>query len=285
MQRFCCSLLALIGVIVVLATRSEAGPLDPPGAPASTDAVRVPGTPIAAPTTISVPGHYYLTRNLSVSGSSALTIDADDVTLDLGGFTISGTDGVSTSGISVLVRERVTIRNGTVRDAATGISAVNGRKLRLQNVRAHSNLTGLSIGEDAVVEDCMVTANSTGINISGARAVVRRCQVSANTSSGIATNPMNLGIVIEDSIIKNNNITQFPAQGGIRADNSDRMTIRNNDFDSNGVADIQLTSTDDTVVIDNVLNCPTSVIDTGTNNFFPISVADPHTNRTHRAAC
>ena len=79
----------------MLATGALGGPLDPPGVPGSTDSVRLPGTPISGPTTIAQSGHYYLTRDISVPRLvSGVVISANDVSLDLGGFTISGDDTV-----------------------------------------------------------------------------------------------------------------------------------------------------------------------------------------------
>jgi hypothetical protein len=41
-------LAAGIGIIAMLAPGARGGPLDPPASPASTDGVRLPGTPITA---------------------------------------------------------------------------------------------------------------------------------------------------------------------------------------------------------------------------------------------
>ncbi len=50
------------------------------------------GTKITSlPYTISSPGFYYLTGNLSYTGSgNGITVSSDDVTLDLMGFRLSG---------------------------------------------------------------------------------------------------------------------------------------------------------------------------------------------------
>src|SRR5208283_1667721 len=51
------------------------------------------GTPISsAPFTITQPGFYYLSANITVSSGNAIIINADGVTLNLNGFTISSTD-------------------------------------------------------------------------------------------------------------------------------------------------------------------------------------------------
>src|SRR6266851_1180042 len=81
------------------------GNLTPPAAPAPTMkslAQIEPRTPISsAPYSISSPGSYYLTSNLSVTNGDAITITANQVTLDLNGFTLSST-APSLTGTGVL---------------------------------------------------------------------------------------------------------------------------------------------------------------------------------------
>ena len=89
-----------------------------------TDSVRLPGTPISGPTTITQPGHYYVTRDITAAPGStwAIMIDADDVSIDLGGFTLSGDDTIGSAGLFVQAsRQRISISNGTVRDFAAGV--------------------------------------------------------------------------------------------------------------------------------------------------------------------
>src|SRR5437762_3077985 len=68
------------------------GPLTPPGPPAplfKTLQQIEPRTPISsAPFTISAPGSYYLTTNLT--GGTGITISANEVNLDLMGFRLVG---------------------------------------------------------------------------------------------------------------------------------------------------------------------------------------------------
>lgn len=70
------------------------GSLTPPGQPAPTmktlDQIE-PRTPISAlPFSISSPGSYYLTGNLTATADGAsITVSADDVMIDLNGFTLA----------------------------------------------------------------------------------------------------------------------------------------------------------------------------------------------------
>src|SRR6185295_13968915 len=83
------------------------GSLTPPGAPGPTmksldqlDAKLEKRTPISSPAiTINQSGSYYLSTNLYVSSGFGIRVNADDVVLDLGGWTLTGLAG-STDGIS-----------------------------------------------------------------------------------------------------------------------------------------------------------------------------------------
>ncbi|MDQ2867099.1 MAG: hypothetical protein M3R59_01605 [Verrucomicrobiota bacterium] len=101
------------------------GDLNPPGTPAPTmkslDQIEA-RTPISsAPITISVSGSYYLTANLGVTGGDAVTISADNVTIDLGGFSISST-AAAPAGSGILLtsgRRNITIQNGFINGTVT----------------------------------------------------------------------------------------------------------------------------------------------------------------------
>lgn len=98
------------------------GPLTPPpGAPApsmkSLDQIEA-RTPITSlPFSISVSGSYYLAKNLQFDATSgdAISITAPNVTLDLNGFTISSTDGVTGNAIKVSDNlNNIAIKNGNI---------------------------------------------------------------------------------------------------------------------------------------------------------------------------
>lgn len=97
-----------------------AGPLTPPGAPApmwkSLQEIE-PRTLIASvPYTITTPGSYYLSNNLTVGTGDAITIAASGVTLDLNGFTLSSA-APSATGYAITIYggvRDVTILNGHI---------------------------------------------------------------------------------------------------------------------------------------------------------------------------
>ncbi len=87
---------------------------------------------------IDQPGSYRLTSDLTVpAGRIGITISADDVTLDLNGFTIRGAGGAGTDrGIALGARTNVEIRNGTIRDIpGSGIYAPAATAIRVIDVR------------------------------------------------------------------------------------------------------------------------------------------------------
>src|ERR1700733_13714764 len=81
----------LVSLRVMTVSVFAQGSLTPPGTPAPTmkslDQVQ-PRTLISSlPFTISAPGSYYLTANLTVTGTgNGIVVTADNVTIDLNGF-------------------------------------------------------------------------------------------------------------------------------------------------------------------------------------------------------
>ena len=117
-------LLTTVSACFLLHSAFGQGALTPPGAPAPTMKTLTqiePRTPIAtAPFTISIPGSYYLTTNVTVSSGNAITIAANGVTLDLNGFTISST-AASAAGYGIYLNScrNVTISNGHIQGGVT----------------------------------------------------------------------------------------------------------------------------------------------------------------------
>lgn len=149
-------------------------------------------TPISgAPVVISAPGRYRLTRNLAVSGGNVITIQADDVTLDLNGFTISSAarPAVGTAISLVGARRNVTIRNGSIRSLSGAgrcgfLFGISGGNPGASNIRVCDlEVTGMGVAGIAlsaastttVVERCRVRDCSVGI----VARTVRECGLDA----------------------------------------------------------------------------------------------------------
>ncbi|MHC4285828.1 MAG: hypothetical protein ACYSWZ_23060 [Planctomycetota bacterium] len=127
--KFALSTLVVAG-LAVFSLYTIAGDLEPSGPPGPTmktlEEVE-PRTPIdSLPFTIDLSGSYYVTGDLLGSPfDDGITINADNVTLDLRGFTLTGVlevqpnDGIVVNG----VHENIAIHNGVLRNWVTAIDA------------------------------------------------------------------------------------------------------------------------------------------------------------------
>lgn len=157
------------------------------------------GTRISSiPYTITAPGFYYLTQDLSMTASfgpnNAITVNADDVTLDLMGFRLYCTGSGDTIGISIQGRKNVEVRNGTVRGFPAGgiYDQIGGYSYRFINLRLENNgIWGinLSTGYYHLIHNCNITENgNSGIALTGYGCKITRNVVSKNGLRGIACN-------------------------------------------------------------------------------------------------
>jgi len=148
-----------------------AGQLSPPGPPTSGTMKplseiepRIPIRQADIPLTISTSGSYYLVENITAS-QNAINVFADDVTIDLQGFTIKGSDSVGSCGFNMFGRRNVEIRNGTIRDFSTALSdtSTGCQDLSFVNLRVISNLANgiVATGSNVLVEKCTLSQNGS----------------------------------------------------------------------------------------------------------------------------
>ena len=167
------ALLALSPLNPHLSTIFAQGALTPPGAPAPTmkslDQIEA-RTPISSlPYTITNPGSYYVTANLTgVSGYDGIDITTNDVTVDLNGFTLQGVAG-SLNGIKVVnPATNMVVCNGALDFwGRSGMNASNGyygqfARLRIVgcNTAGAIGSGGLYAGNNCVVTGCTVSGNN-----------------------------------------------------------------------------------------------------------------------------
>ena len=168
------------------------GSLTPPGAPAPTMkslAQIEPRTPISSlPFTITSGGAYYVTTNLAgVSGTNGITISANDVRLDLKGYSLvavpGAIDGILVSGN----RTNLWIGNGTVRGwSYDGIDALNSQASVFTDLNIiGSGNTGLRSGKAAVVSRCAGIANTQEGFLAFDGCSLSQCVALNNGASGI----------------------------------------------------------------------------------------------------
>ncbi|MBU4233609.1 MAG: hypothetical protein KKF43_13920 [Proteobacteria bacterium] len=173
------------------------------------------GTKITSvPYTISTPGFYYLSGNLTFSaGGQAISINADDVTLDLMGFSLTYSGTSDAIGIYVQGRKNVEIRNGTVRGFSSGVveASNNAINYRAINVRATGNNTGfLFYGTNHLIKGCNASNNSN-VGIYLRSGIITDC-VASNNNYGInVSGPSN----VLGNAAFNNNIQNFKFGMGV----------------------------------------------------------------------
>ena len=189
LTRHCICLFSCL-LIPALGLRAQ-GPLAPPGAPEPTmksldeiyasiasvqtavtgaapaiaraetrvDVLTLPGTALAHHQ-ITQPGSYYLGGNLAMSKTVGIAIVADDVTLDLNGFRISGVSGTGVE-LAGGIRQ-TTIRNGAIDGLYYGVSyasEIPPEKTWCDQLQvAGSFTTAIKVGNSARITRCSATS-------------------------------------------------------------------------------------------------------------------------------
>lgn len=153
------------------------------------------GTAITSvPFVITSPGLYYLPNNLTSSGTTnnAITVGADDVTIDLMGFCLTGPgkgSGPNNNGIIVAAGQKnVEIRNGSIK--AFGLDGIQSQSdctsIRVVGIRVRdTGGWGINLhGNDQLVMDCAVNMGAYGIYV-GFSSLVKGSQVVGSVGGGI----------------------------------------------------------------------------------------------------
>ena len=120
----------------------------------------------AQPTVLTVCGNvgtgsYVLGNNISTTGT-CLTLNGDDITIDLNGFTIDGDDGAGDVGITFgsFQRRNIVIRNGTIRDFDIGVGCGSCVDSKVEWILAFSNGIGIQVGNNSNVSHNIANSNS-----------------------------------------------------------------------------------------------------------------------------
>jgi hypothetical protein len=195
------------------------------------------GTKITyVPYIIEQPGFYFLTGNLTYSGTgNAITVNTDNVTLDLMGFKLTGPGyyaGANFHGIYISGHTNVEVRNGSLWGFAYAVheDSANGKQHRIINIRVAKggspldNLNGIILsGQNHLIKDCSSMNNWDGIGLD-----------SGLISDCVATNNARLGIWINGpgsvlgSIACNNSFANFSFGKGTGIENTTSILVDRN---------------------------------------------------------
>lgn len=185
--------------LVLLVGNAIAGPLTPPAGPVNStmksmtevepriavNATNTPGNSMFK-FRITQPGSYYLTSNLEQQfAGGGIEIAAQNVTLDLNGFSVQSTSQNSGVGIQSNGGVAITVINGTVSGwTASGIVLGSASTVRNITVSSVSGPYGISVNS-GVVESCVVqSGGQVGITV-GTNSIVRGCTVFFSPVNGI----------------------------------------------------------------------------------------------------
>lgn len=162
------------------------------------------GTKISSvPYTITQSGFYYLAGNLTYSGTgNAIAVNANDVTIDLMGFSLTKSGSPPTGTGINLFGNNVEVRNGTVRGFMNGINANSSGSAnhRIINLRGYGNNLGVGlVGRGHLVKNCTFSDGTDGIVLQGG--TVSGCLVQNHLLRGITN--VGTGIVLNNTCIAN----------------------------------------------------------------------------------
>ncbi len=156
---------------------------------------------------IDQPGSYYFTGDITidVNDKDGIALEANDVTIDLMGYTLKGPDSGNKHGINIDRCRNVEIRNGSIRDFGDFgiVDLAGGNQFRVIDVRVMSNgNAGMYLtGYGHLVEDCTAAENGNAGIYAGSGGTVTGNTCYGNGDYGISVG--NGGTVIENSCYDN----------------------------------------------------------------------------------
>ena len=196
------------------------------------------------PYTISQPGSYIVTRDLTLAAldSSGIIITTSGVTLDLNGHTIKGPGkAVGTGhGIEVVTSVyNIAIRNGTVRDwGYFGIYCRTTYNSQFETLQCYNNgLSGLVTGYNSIVSGNICSYNGWNGILGGENSIISNNTCNYNEEDGICSVRESFDIFARGCLISGNTCCDN-THNGIGIYRSSRVT--NNVCRNNGIAGINV---------------------------------------------
>ncbi|MDF5757218.1 right-handed parallel beta-helix repeat-containing protein [Spongiactinospora sp. TRM90649] len=151
-------------------------------------------------------GSVTLTADLTCAGH-ALTVDADNVTIDLNGHEIIG-NGTGNA-ITVRARKGISVSNGVIRNFANGVHASFGSTVVLTGVRLLAARIYANPGGNVTATGSLSTCAVSGASMSlRSLLVIQGCRVTGTLSLSESG-----GSAIRDSVLTDGEITLFQTGG------------------------------------------------------------------------
>ncbi|MEO6277577.1 hypothetical protein [Roseateles sp.] len=180
-----------------------------------------PGDAPGYPITITRPGLYKLVGNLSVpGGTDGIQIAADDVTIDMNGFTLGGSVSCTRNSQTRVVScafgagfstgidssfkgafNGFVVRDGTVRGFGQGVRGVEGETLLRMHITQNEGYgvaTAMTFAGMSIIDSIVDLNGSTGIAVGNG--LIRGSRVGHNGKNGIQTSNM----IVESSFVMGN---------------------------------------------------------------------------------
>ena len=253
-QLACLALLSAIGFHPsALFAQGSLTPPGPPGATMLTLSQIEPRTPISSGGfIITAPGSYCLTTNLVCTNTFGIETFANNITLDLNGFSLTGTSGAEFGIYVVSGSSRIRVYNGMVNGWANYGIASAANDITLEHLAISGNTIGVVLSgsfgntlRDSTVDgntnygvwcdQCSATLDDLVVSSNGnlgiyfqqcANDAVKDCTVDGNGSHGVDFSSTGNGI-ISDSAINENNGFGIDCTSSTNV-NLERLTILDN---------------------------------------------------------
>jgi len=220
-------------------------PPGPPGATMLTLSQVEPRTPVDATHTpgnstteflIASSGSYYLTTNIiGVAGEQGIEISANNVSLDLNGFSVTGAS-TSYSGISILAGvSNSVVRNGIISGWGNLYTDLfsSGYNVAFEDLIISGAHVGIQcFGNGGIIRNCTVSAcNQYGIYLAGSNYLVAcNCLFENNTGNngnGAAMNIISANNRIDDNYIVGSSPSGYGILVNSSGANTNNIVIRN----------------------------------------------------------
>jgi len=249
----------LFGLVIVASNAVAQGPLEPGQSPAPGMRTLLqiePRTPISSlPYDIDQPGSYYVTGPLYTTNNRGITVMSSHVTVDLMGFTITGSQNTNGHGVHILGGEDVMLRNVVVKNGGItqfgyGVLVNNAIGGVLRDLVIYENIAeGIMIRNkapgicaDFTVEHNVITDNgASGIFISGAgndggnrTHTIRNNKISGNLEHGVFMT-FSRGCLVEGNHFGPQRLSSMTNAYAVRSGNSRNFIFRNVEIGNSNV--------------------------------------------------